>query len=108
MNLSEKKCIPCEGGTPPIGAAEANVLLNEVPSWSIRDGHLWRSFKFRNFIEAIGFVNLVAKLAEEEGHHPNIFIRYNKVDLDLWTHAIKGISENDFILAAKINRLYDL
>lgn len=108
MNLSEKKCIPCEGGTPPLGEAEANVLLNEVPSWSLRDGHLWRSFRFRNFLEAIGFVNSVAKIAEEEQHHPNIFIRYNKVELELWTHAINGLSENDFILAAKINRLYDL
>jgi 4a-hydroxytetrahydrobiopterin dehydratase len=92
----------------PLGEVEANVFLNEVPSWSLRDGHLWRSFRFKNFIEAIGFVNSVAKIAEEEQHHPNISIRYNKVELDLWTHAINGLSENDFILAAKINRLTDL
>ena len=105
MKLSEKKCIPCEGGTPPLGEAEANVLLKEVPSWSLKEGHLWRSLRFKNFIEAIEFVNSVAKIAEEEAHHPNITIRYNKVDLELWTHAIKGLSENDFILASKIDIL---
>ncbi len=106
MKLSEKRCIPCEGGTPPLGEAETNVLLNEVPLWSLREGHLWRSFRFKNFIEAIAFVNSVAKLAEEEAHHPDITIRYNKVDLELWTHAIKGLSENDFILASKIDMAY--
>ena len=105
MNLSEKRCVPCEGGMPPLGETEINKLMSEVPSWSLRDGHLFRSFKFKNFLEAIDFVNSVAKLAEEEGHHPNILIRYNRVDLELWTHAVKGLSENDFILAAKIDGL---
>ena len=105
MNLSEKRCVPCEGGMLPLGETEINKLMSEVPSWSLRDGHLFRSFKFKNFLEAIDFVNSVAKLAEEEGHHPNILIRYNRVDLELWTHAVKGLSENDFILAAKIDGL---
>ncbi len=105
MNLSEKRCVPCEGGMPPLGETEINKLMSEVPSWSLRDGHLFRSFKFKNFLEAIDFVNSVAKLSEKEGHHPNIIIRYNRVDMELWTHAVKGLSENDFILAAKIDGL---
>ena len=103
--LADKRCVPCEGGTPPLGAAEIKDLILEVPAWSLKEGHLCRSLKFKTFAEAIRFVNSVAGLAEEEGHHPNILIHYNKVDFDLWTHAIKGLSENDFILAAKIDRL---
>lgn len=106
-NLTEKSCVPCEGGTPPLGAAEIKPLIREVPAWSLKEGHLCRSFKFKNFAEAIRFVNSVANLSEAEGHHPNILIHYNRVELDLWTHAIKGLSENDFILAAKIDRLID-
>lgn len=104
-NLTDKRCVPCEGGTPPLGAAQIKDLILQVPAWSLKEGHLCRSFKFKTFAEAIRFVNSVAELAEEEGHHPNILIHYNKVDFDLWTHAIKGLSENDFILAAKIDRL---
>ncbi|MBI5194339.1 MAG: 4a-hydroxytetrahydrobiopterin dehydratase [Nitrospirae bacterium] len=105
MKLNEKRCIPCEGGTPPLGEAEADALLKEIPSWSLREGHIRRTFRFKNFPDAIEFVNSVARLAEGEGHHPNITIRYNKVELELWTHAVKGLSENDFILAAKIDTL---
>lgn len=105
MNLSEKRCIPCEGGTPPLEEAEIKDLVGKIPSWSLQNGHLQMTFKFKNFVEAIDFVNSVAKIAEDEGHHPYISIRYNRVDLDLWTHAIKGLSENDFILASKIDKL---
>lgn len=105
MNLVEKKCLPCEGGTPPLGEPEINTLSKEVPSWSLREGHLFRSFRFRNFKEAINFVNSLAELAESEGHHPEICIHYNKVEVELWTHAIKGLSENDFIMAAKIDNI---
>ncbi len=105
MNLLEKKCLPCEGGTPPLGESEINTLSKEVPSWSLREGHLFRSFRFRNFKEAIKFVNSLAELAESEGHHPEICIHYNKVETELWTHAIKGLSENDFIMAAKIDNI---
>ena len=105
MNLIEKKCLPCEEGTPPMEGSEINILGKEVPLWSFREGHLFRSFKFMSFREAINFVNSVAKLADEEGHHPDICIHYNKVELELWTHAIKGLSENDFIMAAKIDNI---
>ena len=105
MSLADKKCVPCEGGTPPIGEAEAQKLIAEAPGWVLKEGHVWREFKFRNFRDAMAFVNKVAGVAEEEGHHPDMQIRYNRVSLELWTHAINGLSENDFILAAKINKL---
>ena len=105
MNLIEKKCVPCEGGTLPLSKPETDILIKEIPLWSLREGRLFRSFKFRNFKEAMVFVNSLADLAEEEGHHPDICIHYNRVDVELWTHAIKGLSENDFIIAAKADRL---
>ena len=105
MNLVEKRCLPCEGGTPSMGESEINILLKEVPLWSLREGHLFSSFKFRNFKEAMTFVNSLASLAEEEGHHPDICIHYNRVEVELWTHAIKGLSENDFIMAAKTDNI---
>lgn len=105
MNLVEKRCLPCEGGTPSMGEFEINILLKEVPLWSLREGHLFRSFKFRNFKEAMTFVNSLASLAEKEGHHPDICIHYNRVEVELWTHAIKGLSENDFIMAAKTDNI---
>ena len=105
MTLIEKKCLPCEGGTPSLAKPETEILIKEIPLWSLRDGHLFRSFKFRNFKEAMVFVNSLANLAEEEGHHPDICIHYNRVEVELWTHAIKGLSENDFIIAAKADRL---
>ncbi len=105
MNLVEKKCVPCEGGTPPLEKSEIDIFIKEVPSWSLREGHLFRSYKFTNFREAVTFVNSLAGLAEEEGHHPDICIHYNRVEVEFWTHAIKGLSENDFIMAAKTDTL---
>ena len=104
MPLLEKKCVPCEGGTPPLNQEEAQNLLKEIPSWEIKDGRVFRQFKFKNFRGSIAFVNKVAEIAENEGHHPNITINYNKVSIELFTHSIKGLSENDFIVAAKIDK----
>lgn len=104
-NLSEKRCVPCEGGTPPLEEIKIKNLMKEVPLWSLKNGHLFRSFKFKNFLEAVKFVNTIARLAEKESHHPDISIHYNRVDLDLWTHAVKGLSENDFIMAAKTDNI---
>ncbi len=112
MDLTQKHCVPCEGGTPPLPDEKENKLIKEledpvrVQDWIlVRDGthKLTRQFKFKNFKEAIAFVNKVADLAEAEGHHPDIKIVYNKVQLDLFTHAVGGLSENDFIMASKIN-----
>ena len=105
MNLTEKKCEPCEGGTPPLTEEQANELLKQISSWEIKGGHVYKQFTFKNFKEAINFVNKVAELAEQENHHPNIIINYNKVDIELCTHAINGLSENDFILPAKIDEI---
>ena|SRR3989338_4403295 len=106
MDLTQKHCIPCESGDPPIADEKEDDLKVQVPQWLLlRDGEhkLRRQFKFKDFKEAIAFVNKVADIAESEGHHPDIYIFYNKVQLDLFTHAVGGLSENDFIMAAKID-----
>jgi 4a-hydroxytetrahydrobiopterin dehydratase len=105
-DLLKKKCVPCEGkGIKPFSKAEAEDYLTQVVGWTMSEDakHIAKEFKFADFIGSVNFVNLVADIAEEEGHHPDIHIFYNKVRLELWTHAIGGLSENDFILAAKIN-----
>lgn len=105
--LSQKHCVPCEGGLPPLNHEQIAHYAPQAPQWKIADDEkkISRSFKFRDFKEAIGFVNRVAAIAEEEGHHPDISISYNLVRFELTTHAMKGLSENDFILASKIDRI---
>ena len=105
MDLTQKKCKPCEGNTPPLAEEQANELLKQIPGWEIKNGHVFRQFKFKNFKEAIAFVNKVEEMGEVEGQKPDITINYNKVAIELWTHAVNGLSENDFILAAKINTI---
>lgn len=96
--------MPCEGGTPPLESEKIQEYLKEVEDWEVQeDKRIKKTFKFKTFRESIGFVNRVASLAEEENHHPDIIIRYNKVTFELTTHAIKGLSENDFIMASKID-----
>ncbi|MBI2097714.1 MAG: 4a-hydroxytetrahydrobiopterin dehydratase [Candidatus Vogelbacteria bacterium] len=105
MGLKDKKCVPCEGGTPPLTEKRAGALRRGLkPEWHLTPDHkLCRVFGFRDFPAAIKFVNQIAALAEAESHHPDLLINYNKVTVTLWTHAIGGLSENDFILAAKID-----
>jgi 4a-hydroxytetrahydrobiopterin dehydratase len=105
--LAAKSCVPCRGGVAPLEAGAARELLSSVPGWRLEQNatRLERRFEFRDFIEAMRFVNRVADLAEQEGHHPDIAVHWNKVDLTLWTHKIGGLHENDFILAAKVNHL---
>jgi 4a-hydroxytetrahydrobiopterin dehydratase len=105
LDLYQKRCKPCEGGTPPLTLEESRRLLVQLRDWQLKDGKIEKQFKFKDFVESIGFVNKIADLAESEGHHPDIHISWNLVTLSLVTHAIKGLSENDFILAAKIDRL---
>ena len=105
MELTKKKCIPCEAGTLPLEEEKASELLKQIPSWTLKNGHLHKKFKFKNFIEAMKFINSVANITEQEGHHPDFSVHYDKVDVELWTHAINGLSENDFIVAAKIDRI---
>ena len=101
------KCVPCEGGTPPLAPDKINeykIQLNQ--SWQILENKkIRREFIFKDFKESVAFVIKVAALAENEGHHPDIYIFYNKVTLELSTHAISGLSENDFILAVKIDKI---
>ena len=105
MNLTQKKCRPCEGGIPKLNVDEAKKLLQEVPSWELAADKLRKSFKYKNFREAMKFVNCMAEIAEGEGHHPDFTVHYNRVDVEIWTHAIDGLSENDFILAAKLDQI---
>lgn len=103
--LKEKRCIPCEGGIAPLTKKEAEPFFLELEGWEMSSNGkaIEKDILLKDFDKAMDFVNLVADLAELEGHHPDIDIRYNKVHLMLTTHAIKGLSENDFILAAKID-----
>jgi 4a-hydroxytetrahydrobiopterin dehydratase len=105
MDLRAKRCVPCEGGVPKLEAAQVAVLLCEIPGWEARDDQLHRTFTFRDFVTAMRFVNRMADVAEAEGHHPDFTVHYRRVDVAVWTHAIGGLSENDFILAAKISPL---
>jgi 4a-hydroxytetrahydrobiopterin dehydratase len=106
VELSARKCKPCEGGTPPMDEKEVRGMLEKVEGWEWREKSIRKRFTFRDFRESMLFVNRVADIAEEEGHHPNIFISWNRVTLTLTTHAIDGLSENDFILAAKIDNFH--
>ncbi|MCG5055238.1 MAG: 4a-hydroxytetrahydrobiopterin dehydratase [Myxococcales bacterium] len=106
MELNQKKCVPCEGGVPKLTAEEIAVLAPKVAAWRVVDHRrLQRRFEFENFVAALAFVNRMADLAEREGHHPDFSVQYSLVDVTIWTHAIGGLSENDFILAAKIDQL---
>ena len=107
MDLTLKKCIPCETGTPPLNREKIEKYQLELKNpWEvIENTKIKRKFKFEDFEEAMEFVNKVADIAEVEQHHPDIHISYSKVTLELWTHAIGGLSENDFIIAAKIEDL---
>ena len=111
MELKEKRCVPCEGGVPPLSASETEKLLGEVTGWAAKVAapdqprKLTKRFEFADFLGAIAFVNKLAALAEEEQHHPDFCVQYSRVDITLWTHAIGGLSENDFILAAKIDAI---
>lgn len=105
MKLSQRKCEPCQVGTPPLTREEALELIKDTPEWTLADSAIEREFEFDDFRGSIAFINRVAEVAEEEGHHPDIFIYYNKVRLQLSTHKIGGLSQNDFILAAKIDQL---
>ena len=107
-SFTQKKCVPCEGNISPLSDEKENEYMLQIPGWVLnRESvhHLSREFVLGDFKESMKFIHLIAELAEEEGHHPDIHIFYNKVKLELYTHAIKGLHDNDFILAAKINEI---
>ena len=105
-DLASKTCVPCRGGVPPLAGEELRQYEVQVPGWEVANGHhLHRGFKFPDFRSALAFVNQVGEVAEEQGHHPNIFLTWGKVEIDIWTHKIDGLTESDFILAAKMSKL---
>jgi 4a-hydroxytetrahydrobiopterin dehydratase len=106
--LSDRKCVPCEGGVPPLTAAQAELLRTELhPDWQIADDHksVTRSLRFKDFYRTMSFVNALAHVANTEDHHPDMAVGYNYCNVTFSTHAIGGLSENDFICAAKLDRL---
>ena len=109
-DLSNKKCVPCEGGVIPFDISEIHKYQKKVDGWNINENKekiffLEKSFKFKNFLESQKFVNKVGEISEEEGHHPDIRFGWGYVEISITTHAIKGLSENDFILASKIDKI---
>jgi 4a-hydroxytetrahydrobiopterin dehydratase len=107
MSLADKHCEPCRGGVPALAGAELERFKREVPGWEVVDGHhLLRSFTFPDFRTALDFVNKAGAIAEEEGHHPDLFLSWGKVEVKIWTHKVDGLTESDFILAAKIANLH--
>ena len=101
--LAKKKCVPCSGDTPPLKGAELEKLKKQLGNdWQVMEGHhLEKNYKFKDFVTALAFTNRVGAIAEAQGHHPDIYLGWGKVRLTIWTHAINGLSESDFILAAK-------
>jgi 4a-hydroxytetrahydrobiopterin dehydratase len=107
MDLVNRKCVPCEGGVPALDAGRVDELLPEVPGWRAAEDRrsLHRKFRFPDFRRTMAFVGRMADVAEAEGHHPDFCVRYNILDVTLSTHSVGGLSDNDFILAAKLSRL---
>lgn len=108
--ISQLKCIPCRGGDPSLTDAEVAELLPQVPEWQlvVRDGipQLHRTFKFKNYVQSVEFTNKVAAIAEEQDHHPLIVLEWGRVTVHWWTHVVKGLHKNDFIMAAKTDELF--
>lgn len=109
-DLSAEKCIPCRAGTPPLDGAEIAALMPSLPSWEVVEQggvlRLQRIFKFKDYARAVTFTNQVAAIAEQEHHHPLMVLEWGKVTVQWWTHAVKGLHKNDFIMAAKTDALF--
>ena len=105
--LAAKHCVPCRGGTPPLNGAELQKLSSQVPDWKVIDEHhITKTFVFPDFKTALDFVNRVGAVAEGEGHHPDIALAWGRVDVKTYTHKIDGLTESDFILAAKVDQAF--
>lgn len=104
--LASKTCVPCRGGVPPLKGAELKALESQVAGWTVVNEHeIQKAFTFPDFAKALAFVNRVGEVAEQQGHHPDIFLTWGRVEIRTWTHKIDGLTESDFILAAKIDEL---
>jgi len=104
--LASKTCVPCRGGVPPLKGQELHNLSHQLPQWRVIDEHhISRAYTFPDFKTALDFVNRVGAIAEEQGHHPDILLTWGKVEITTWTHKVNGLTESDFILAAKIDEI---
>lgn len=104
--LAERQCVPCRGGVPPLAGEEIEKLLRQLEAWQVvKEHHLLKTYRFKDFRESLQFVNRVGELAEEQGHHPDICFGWGKAEVTIWTHKIDGLTESDFVLAAKIDKL---
>ena len=105
--LASKNCVPCRGGTPPLKGQELHTFSHQLPNWSVvEEHHITRTFTFPDFKQALDFVNQVGAVAEEQGHHPDILLTWGKVEITLWTHKVNGLTESDFVMAAKIDAVH--
>jgi 4a-hydroxytetrahydrobiopterin dehydratase len=107
-DLASGKCKPCEGGVAPLKEQEIRNLLKQIPGWEHANGRIAKSYSFKNYYQAMAFVNAAAWISHREDHHPDITVGYNQCRVEYWTHAIQGLSENDFICAAKLDKLFEL
>jgi 4a-hydroxytetrahydrobiopterin dehydratase len=106
-SLADRTCVPCKGGVPPLTAAQIAPLQTQLDDWTVKDDkRLERTYKVKNFAEAMAFANAVADIAEEQAHHPDLYVRWRAVNVDLRTHTIDGLTESDFYFAAKCDRAY--
>jgi len=106
-DFADKTCVPCRGGVPPLKGQQLEEMLKHIPNWNaVNVHHITRTFTFPNFQKALDFVNRAGAIAEEQGHHPDILLSWGKAEVTLWTHKIDGLTESDFIMAAKIDQVY--
>lgn len=102
--LAAKTCVPCRGGVPPLPESEVRDLLGQLDGWRLEQGHhLTKDYVFPDFARALAFVNRIGAIAEEQGHHPDLYLAWGKVRVEVWTHKISGLTESDFIFAAKVD-----
>jgi len=106
MSLADQTCVPCKGGVPPLEKQRAEELLSELDGgWDLNeDGHLERTYTFSNFVDAMAFANRVGDIAEEQHHHPDLYVAWGKCGVEIWTHKIQGLTESDFYFAAKADQ----
>lgn len=107
MALADKVCVPCRGGVPPLKGDALQALKAEVPDWEVvNEHHLRKVFRFSDFKQALDFVNRAGAVAEEQNHHPDILLAWGKAEVTIWTHKIDGLTESDFVMAAKLDRVH--
>ena len=105
--LADRQCVPCKGGVPPLSGEEIAPLLAQLDGWNVVDNHhLDKRYKLKNFANALELVNRIGAIAEEQNHHPDIFLAWGRVEIKIWTHKINGLTESDFVFAAKCDRAY--